>query len=125
MIPGMSLRISRTVRRLAILILMLTVAGCGRMSDVEARADYWQLETADFIRGRVTLDELHTWLRERGAVYAFSDSDVVNGVWVITVERVYPESLRCKFIDIVLSVQLDESQVIQHFYYNFDGACWW
>ena len=83
------------------------------------------METSLFIRGRVTLDDLHTWLREHQVFYTFEDSDIADGNWRMTVETVYPEGLRCEFVNIVLHVQLDESQVIQSFYYDFEDACWW
>ena len=113
------------LRRGAIVIVLTALSGCGDLSDFEERADYWQIETAYFIRGRVTLDELHGWLRERGVVYTFEESDIVDGNWQVLVETVYPDGLRCEFANIVLNVQLDESKVIQSFYYDFDGACWW
>lgn len=113
------------LRTVAVVLVLMALSGCGNRSDFEERVDYWQSETAYFIRGRVTLDELHRWLRERGVFYTFEDSDIVDGNWRMTVETVYPKGIRCQFANIVLHVQLDESQVIQSFYYDFEGACWW
>ena len=113
------------LRRAGLIVVLAALSGCGDMSEFGERAEYWQLETAHFIRGRVTLDELHTWLRERNVVYTFEDSDIVDGNWRMTVETVYPGGLRCEFVNIVLHVQVDDSQVIQSHYYDFEDACWW
>ncbi len=107
------------------LIVLAAMFGCSDFSDFEERALDWHIETAMFVRGRVTQDELEAWLRERKVRDAFRQSGRVDGNLRITVERVYPEALRCEFIDIVLHVQVDESQVIQSFYYDFEDDCWW
>ncbi len=95
------------------------------MSAVEERSDYWQTQTSQFIRGRVTLDDLHAWLRERDVSYTFEDSDVVDGNLPIVVETVRPSSLRCESVQIILNVQLDSSEVVQSLFYDFDGRCFW
>ncbi len=109
----------------AALLATLMLYGCGDMKEVEQRSDYWQIETSLFIRGHVTLDELHTWLREHEVVYTFDDSDIVDGNWRIIVETVRPKSFRCEFVHIILNVQLDPTNVIQSFYFDFDGGCLW
>ena len=95
------------------------------MKEFEERSDYWQIETSLFVRGRVTLDDLRSWLREHGVIYTFDDGDIVDGSWRVIVETVRPESFRCEFVHIVLNVQLDSTDVVQSFYYDFDGRCLW
>ncbi len=120
-----SLSLQRALRPVALLIVLAALSGCSDFSDFEERAIDWHHETAMFIRGRVTFDELQTWLREQKVSDSFKESGRVDGNWRITVERVYPKALRCEFIDIVLHVQVDESQVIQSFYYDFEDDCYW
>ncbi len=107
------------------IFVLAALSGCSDFSDFEERALYWHSETATFIRGRVTLDELDKWLRARNVTDTFEESGRVDGNLRITVEKVYPEALRCEFIDIVLHVQVDESQVIRSFYYDFEDDCYW
>ncbi len=115
----------RSLHRSILIILLVALSGCSDFSDFEDRALYWHSETAMFIRGRVTLDELDAWLRTQKVANRFKESDVDPGNLRITVERVHPKALRCEFIDIVLHVEVDESEVIRSHYFDFEDDCYW
>jgi hypothetical protein len=58
-------------RTVSILIIAAFLVGCGPIPELEERVEYWSLETATFLRGTVTIDDIHPWLRERGVIYTF------------------------------------------------------
>ena len=120
--PGSSTRLSLGVLLFCTATLL---ASCGPMPELEERMDYWTMESSMFLRGLVTLEDIHPWLRERGVVYTFEDDDIVDGTWAITLEKVYPSTIRCKWVDIKLVINFDDARRVQSSYVDLDGACWW
>ncbi len=112
---------------LVIMAIMITalLTGCGRMTDFQERVDYWSMEQSLFFRGLVTIDDIHPWLRERGVIYTFDPQDIVDRTWTVTLEKVYPQSLRCEWINIDLVVGFDDIGRVQSTYIDFNEACWW
>jgi hypothetical protein len=71
------------------------------------------------------MDDLHGWLRARSIVYTFEDADIVDGGWAMTLEKIYPDTPRCDWVDIQLSVAVDGLRQIQAHSLSQKRACWW
>ncbi len=112
--------------RIWVAAFAVVLFGCGPVPKVQERYDYWVHETSGFIRGRVTLDDLHGWLRSKELYYTFDPSEVIDGNYSRILETVHPETFRCgDNVHVVLHVTLDDSEVIQSFFVDLDGACLW
>ena len=86
--------------------------GCDQISKVDERKEYWSGEVESFFAAERTLQELHSWLRSHSVIYTFEESDVVDGRWTMTLEKVYVENWRCEWIDIQIGVSVDDSLAI-------------
>ena len=112
-------------RTVSLLIIAILLVGCGPIPELEERVEYWTLETTDFLRGTVTIDDIHPWLRERGVIYTFDDDDIVDGSWKVALEKLYPNTFRCEWVDIVLVVGFDDIGRVQSSYIDLNQACLW
>ena len=114
------------MRNFWIVVLSVVFFGCGPVPKIQERYDYWAHETSSFIQGRVTLNELHNWLRSKGVIYTFDPSEVVEGGYSRRLETIHPETFRCgDSIHVVLHVTLDDSHIIQSFFVDLEGKCLW
>jgi hypothetical protein len=115
--------VSRNTWFIAIAVLLF---GCGPVPEIQERYDYWTHETSLYIRGEVTLNDLHSWLRGKEVYYTFDPSEIVEGNYTRILETIHPETFRCgDSIHIVLHVTLNNSQVIESFFVDLDGVCLW
>jgi len=112
-------------RTVGVLVVVLVLSGCGPIPEVETRFAYWSGETDLFFEKARTLDDLHGWLRAHGIFYTFEDSDVIDGKWAMTLETVYPDTVRCEFVNIQVSVTVDDLQRVRTHSLSQDRACWW
>ena len=83
------------------------------------------MESSEFLRGLVTLDDIHPWLRERGVFYTFDDDDIVDGTWNVTLEKLYPDTMRCVWVDIILVIDFDEAGRVRSSFVDLKHACLW
>ena len=113
------------VARFRALAIALVLSGCGPLPEVETRFAYWSRETDLLFDEARTLDDLHGWLRAHNILYTFEDTDVVDGEWAMTLEKIYPDTARCDWVDIQLSVTVDNSQQVQSHTLSQKRACWW
>ena len=110
--------------RFKILAVVLVLSGCGPLPEVDTRFAYWSRETDLFFEEPRTIDDVHGWLRVRNIVYTFEDTDIVNGEWAMTLEKIYPETIR-ESVDIRLSVAVDDLHKVQRHSLGQNRACWW
>jgi len=113
------------VARSIVLAVVLVLSGCGPVPEIETRFTYWSRETDLFFEQARTMDDLHGWLRARGIVYTFDDTDIVDGKWAMTFEKIYPDTVRCEWVDIQLNVAVDDMHQIQTHSLSRNRACWW
>ena len=83
------------------------------------------MESSEFLRGLVTLYDIHPWLRERGVFYTFDDDDIVDGTWNVTLEKLYPDTMRCEWVDIILVIDFDEAGRVRSSFVDLKHACLW
>ena len=112
-------------RTVSLFIIAIFLAGCGPIPEVEERVEYWTLESSEFLRGVVTIDDIHPWLRERGIIYIFDDDHIVNGSWTVTLEKLYPNTFRCEWVDIVLMIDFDDENRVRSSFVDLSHACLW
>ena len=72
-----------------------------------------------------TLQDVHSWLRSHNVIYTFEDSDITNGEWSMTLEKVYFDGWWCDWVDIKVDVTLDDVQQVQDHGLSLKRACWW
>jgi hypothetical protein len=107
------------------LAVVLALSGCGPVPEVETRLGHWRREVDLFFAQARTMDDLHRWLRARDVIYTFEDRDIVDGHWAMTLEKIYPDTIRCDWVDIKMSVSVDDLRRIQGHSLEKYGACWW
>lgn len=112
-------------RTISLLIIAVFLVGCGPIPELEERVEYWSLETSELLRGTVTIDDIHPWLRERGVIYTFGSDDVVDRTWTVALEKLYPNTFRCEWVDIVLVVESDDLDRVRSSYIDLNHACLW
>ena len=105
--------------------MLLALLGCGPIPEVVERQQYWLGETDTFFQQSRNLADVHSWLRQRVIVYSFGESDVVDGNWNVTLERIYVHRFRCEWMDIRLYVTVDDSHHIRAHSVSSDGPCLW
>ena len=71
------------------------------------------------------MQEVHSWLRSNSVIYTFSDSDIVDGNWTMTLEKIYLDSWRCDWIDIQIKISVDDMLAVQSHDLSQKRACWW
>ena len=69
--------------------------------------------------------EVHSWLRSYNVIYTFSESDIVNGNWAMTLEKIYLDGWRCDWIDIQIMLSVDDTLTVQSHDLSQKRACWW
>ena len=107
-------------------ILAVILASCRGDARVDDRRGYWESEVKLFFSDDRSLDELHSWLREREIYYTFDSEDILDDVWTVTLEKVYVDTFRCEWINIDLRVNI-ASQVYLGRWYEVavSGNCLW
>lgn len=83
------------------------------------------METSGFLRGVVTLDDIHPWLRERGVFYTFDEDHIIDGAWTVTLEKLYPNTFRCEWVGIVLVIEFDDARRVRSSFVDLKHACLW
>jgi len=112
-------------RTVLVLVIAISLVGCGPIPEVEERLEYWTLEKSEFLRGTITIDDIHPWLRERSVIYTFSDDDIVDGKWTVALEKLHPNTFRCKWVDIILVVEFDDLGRVRSSFVDLNHKCLW
>ena len=119
--PWNRINVSRTL----LILTVLGVAACGPIPQVDVRAQYWAGEANSFFDEQRTMQEVHSWLRSNNVIYTFEESDIVDGHWTMTLEKVYLDGWRCEWIDIQINVSVNDSLAIQGHDLAQKRSCWW
>jgi hypothetical protein len=98
-------------RFVPISVLFLLVA-CGPIPQVDERKEHWSGEVESFFAAERTMQEVHSWLRSHNVIYTFEESDIVDGRWAMTLDKVYVENWRCEWIDIQIVVSVDDALTV-------------
>ena len=86
---------------------------------------YWSGEADSFFDDQQTMQDVHSWLRSNNVIYTFDDSDIVNGNWSMTLEKIYLDGWRCDWVDIQIEISVDDSLQVQSHGLHKKRACWW
>ena len=103
---------------------LFLIVACDPIPQVENRMQYWSDETNQFFGDPRTMQDVHMWLRSHNIIYTFDDSDIINGNWTMTLEKIYPDSWRCEWIDININITVNDSREVQDHKLNESRSCW-
>ncbi len=113
------------VSRFLLVSILLLLAACGPIPQVDERMKYWTGEAESFFDDRRTMQEVHSWLRSNSIIYTFNDSDIVDGNWTMTLEKIYIEDWRCDWVDIRIEISVDDMLTVQGHKLSQKRACLW
>jgi len=99
--------------RFVLVSVLLLLASCGPIPPVDERKEYWSGEVETFFATERTMQEVHSWLRLHNVVYTFDESDIIDGSWTMTLEKVYVENWRCEWVDIQIVVSVDDALSVE------------
>lgn len=101
--------------RFVFVSILYLLVSCGPIPQVDERNRYWSVEVESFFATERTMQEVHSWLRSHNVIYTFDESDIINGSWTMTLEKVYVENWRCEWVDIQIVVSVDDAlSVVGH-----------
>lgn len=98
--------------RIVLLSVLLLLTSCGPIPQVDERKEHWSGEVDSFFATERTMQDVHSWLRSQNVTYTFDESDIIDGIWTMTLEKVYVENWRCEWVDIQIVVLIDDARSI-------------
>ena len=101
------------------------MVACGPIQQVEDRTQYWSDEANLYFTEPRTMQDVHSWLRSREIIYTFDDTDIIDGNWSMTLEKIYLDGWRCDWVDIKVEITINESRQVQGHRMSTKRACWW
>jgi hypothetical protein len=108
-----------------IFVMSALLHGCGSDPEFDKRAQYWDAEIASFFLRERTLDDLQSWLQQRGIQFSHDHSISDDHVLGADLEISHVTTLRCEWRTATLRVSADEShRITSHSIYNA-GTCLW
>ena len=113
------------VSRFLLVPILLILAACGPIPQVDGRMQYWAGEVDALFDDQRTMQEVHSWLRSNNVIYTFSETDIVDGSWTMTLEKIYLDGWRCDWIDIQINISVDDTLTVQSYGLSQNRACWW
>lgn len=94
---------------IVLLSVLLLLASCGPIPQVDERKEHWSGEVESFFASERSMPDVHSWLRSHSVIYTFDESDIIDGSWTMTLEKVYVENWRCDWVDIQIVVSVDDA----------------
>jgi len=95
--------------RFVLVSVLLLLASCGPIPQVDERKKHWSGEVETFFASERTVQEVHSWLRSHNVIYSIDESDINDGSWTMTLEKVYVENWHCEWVDIQIVVSIDDA----------------
>ncbi len=99
--------------RFVLVSVLLLLVSCGPIPQVDERKQYWSGEVESFFATERTMQDVHSWLRSHSVIYTFDESDIIDGNWTMTLEKVYVENWRCEWVDIQIVVSVDDALSVE------------